>query len=198
MFVRILSSAAAGLIVTSGLLYLMHYLIDTSEGAVNVPTRITLGTFGRTIEDTEVIVKEQRHERIDDPVEPPPIQARVDPGEEFTGIGVKPIAPTPGPRFMTPTGFQLTDGALINIIAVRPTYPMAASSSGLEGHVVVRFDVTAMGTVVNAVVVDSSSSKFNRSALDAIKKFRFKPKVIDGVPQESFGLQRLFTYEMEK
>ena len=75
---------------------------------------------------------------------------------------------------------------------------MAASSSGLEGHVVVRFDVTAMGTVVNAVVVDSSSSKFNRSALDAIKKFRFKPKVIDGVPQESLGLQRLFTYEMEK
>ena len=75
---------------------------------------------------------------------------------------------------------------------------MAASSRGLEGHVVVQFDVTAMGTVVNAVVVDTSSRIFNKSALDAIKKFRFKPKIIDGVAQESFGLQRLFTYEMEK
>lgn len=198
MFVRILSSAAAGLIVTSGLLYLMHYLIDTSYGDVNQRPPIPVGTFGRTIDDTEVIVKELRHERIDDPVAPPPIQARIDPGEKFTGIGVKPVAAPPGPDFLTPTGFQLTDGALINIIAVRPNYPMAASSRGLEGHVVVRFDVTAMGTVVNAVVVDSSSSLFNRSALDAIKKFRFKPKVIDGMPQESYGLQRLFTFEMEK
>ena len=198
MFGRILYSAAAGLIVTSGLLYLMHYLIDTSEGAVDVPPRIPLGTFGRTIDDTEVIVKEPPIERIDEPVVPPPIQAAGDPGEKFTGIGVKPVAPTPGTKFLTPTGFQLTDGALINIIAVRPTYPMAASSRGLEGHVVVRFDVTAMGTVVNAVVVDTSSRIFNKSALDAIKKFRFKPKIIDGVAQESFGLQRLFTYEMEK
>ena len=198
MFVRILSSAAAGLIVTSGLLYLMHYLIDTSYGGIDQRPRIILNPLGRTVDDTEVVVKEKRHERIVDPVEPPPIEARIEPGEEFTGVGVKPVAPPPGPDFLTPTGFQLTDGALINIIAVRPSYPMSASSRGLEGQVVVRFDVTAMGTVVNAVVVDSSSSRFDRSALDAIKKFRFKPKVIDGVPQESFGLQRLFKFEMEK
>lgn len=197
MFVRILSSAAAGLIVTSGLLYLMHYLIDASYGGVDPRPPTVLKPWGRTIDDSELVIETKRYERIVDPVEPPPIEARVDPGEKFTGIGVKPVAPPPGPDFLTPTEFQLTDGALINIIAVRPSYPMAASSRGLEGHVVVRFDVTAMGTVVNAAVVDSSSSVFNRSALDAIKKFRFKPKVIDGVPQESFGLQRLFTYEME-
>ena len=198
MFIRILSSAAAGLVVTSGLLYLMHYLIDTSEGAIDPGPRIIVGTLGRTIHDTEVIVKEQRHKRIVDPMAPPPIQARIDPGEKFTGIGVKPVAPPPGSDFLTPTGFQLTDGALINIITVRPNYPTVATTRGLEGHVVVRFDVSPLGTVVNAVVVDSTSSVFNRSALDAIKKFRFKPKVIDGIPQESFGLQRLFTYEMEK
>jgi protein TonB len=55
--------------------------------------------------------------------------------------------------------------------------------SGKEGWVKVAFTITARGTVTDAVVVESKPRRlFNRSALTAIRKWRFKPQVVDGKP----------------
>ena len=160
MFTRILSSAAAGLTITAGLFYLMHYLIDVSEGAVDPRPPIRLAPWGRTIDDSAVVVNEKRPERIRAPEVLPQFPENTDPDETVTGVRVRPTAADPVAGWVTPSVFGYTDGALINIIAVRPNYPTAASSRGIEGHVIVQFDVTAMGTVTNVVVVESSSRLF--------------------------------------
>jgi hypothetical protein len=36
---------------------------------------------------------------------------------------------------------------------------------------------------------------FEKAALNAVYRFRFKPRVVDGVPQLSAGLQNLFRFE---
>ena len=198
MLTRIVSSAAAGLTITAGLLYLMHYLIEISEAAVT-PQREKIDlVWHRTIEDTPIMQDESRPPRPNPPLEEPRNRPPTGLDEEFIPIGPLPVVDTPTGTALRPTAIKNTDGGLMTIVAVQPVYPQAARERGLEGHVIVRFDVTEMGTVSNVVVIESSSRLFNRAAINAAKRFRFKPQIVDGVPQISYGVRRLFTFEMEK
>jgi protein TonB len=81
---------------------------------------------------------------------------------------------------------------------VTPQYPVRAAANGLEGTVLVQYDVTTMGTVENVVVIESSNRIFDQAAIDAVYRFRYKPGIVDGVPYGSKGLRDLFRFEMEE
>jgi len=60
-------------------------------------------------------------------------------------------------------------------------YPETAKASGVEGRVVVRYDITTEGNVVNAVVEASEPpGVFDDAALAAVRSWRFRPKVERG------------------
>ena len=60
-------------------------------------------------------------------------------------------------------------------------YPAGAQAEGVEGRVVVRYDVTPAGTVANAVVVESAPpGVFDEAALTTVRTWRFRPKVDQG------------------
>ena len=60
-------------------------------------------------------------------------------------------------------------------------YPPAARAAGIEGHVVVRYDVTAAGAVANPRVVESvPAGTFDAAALASLSRWRFRPRVEDG------------------
>jgi len=68
-------------------------------------------------------------------------------------------------------------------------FPQAARDEGLTGEVRVRYDVTAQGRVVNAVVVRAQPADvFNEAALDAVRGWRFRPGRIKGEPSTFSGL----------
>lgn len=54
-------------------------------------------------------------------------------------------------------------------------YPSAAREQGLEGRVVVEFDINSEGMVDNAKAVYSSSAVFETPAIEAVAKFTFNP-----------------------
>jgi len=71
----------------------------------------------------------------------------------------------------------------VAVFKMEPKYPRKAAKSRIEGWVKVEFTITERGTVTNAVIVDSRPRRtFDRSAIQSIRKWRFKPKVIDGRP----------------
>ena len=75
------------------------------------------------------------------------------------------------------------EGDIIPIVVIRPMYPRDAAMQGLEGWVKVEFTITAIGTVKDPRVIDAKPKRiFNREAIRAILKWKFKPRVIDGVP----------------
>ena len=75
------------------------------------------------------------------------------------------------------------DAEAIPIFKIEPIYPRKAARSKIEGWVKLEFTITESGTVSNPVVVDSSPRRtFDRSALQSIRKWRFKPSVVDGRP----------------
>jgi protein TonB len=71
------------------------------------------------------------------------------------------------------------------------------STRGIEGWVTVQFDVLPDGTVGNVTVIESSNRSFERSAIQAAGRFRFKARVVDGVPQTSTGVQYRFRFELD-
>lgn len=51
-------------------------------------------------------------------------------------------------------------------------YPIKAARCGLEGTVVVRFEVGPEGSVVNSVIVSSTHRIFNRAVLEAAQRMQ--------------------------
>ena len=198
MFIRILSSAAAGIAVTTGLLFVMQYLIANGEEIVIEEREHSKLIFIALDTEEQLIVDPPTPPRPDLP-EIPPTTYPNQPIDDI-GIGFRPFdAPAPRPA-AGPMSKRLNfgDGPLVSIIKVRPQYPTHAAAKGLEGTVLVQYDVTTLGTVENVVVVESSNSTFNKAAIAAAYRFKYKPRMVDGVPYESKGLRNLFRFEMEK
>ncbi len=90
------------------------------------------------------------------------------------------------------SGLGKPRSGLIPTHAPKPRYPLRAQSRNIEGWVVVEFTITPTGSVIDAIV---SSAKpegvFNRAALKAIVKWRFKPKVEDGKAVAQRAVQRM-------
>jgi protein TonB len=79
---------------------------------------------------------------------------------------------------------------------VQPTYPAQAEAKGLEGWVDVRFDVMTNGQVTNIHVTESSHGIFEKAAIRAAQKFRFRAPVVGGVPQVATDVDYRFRFEM--
>ncbi len=87
---------------------------------------------------------------------------------------------------------------LIPLVRIQPRYPMRAQSRRTEGWVKVEFIITKEGTVKDAKVIDSKPNKiFNRSALRAINRWKFKAKIVDGNPIERRAIQ-ILTFKLKK
>ncbi len=87
---------------------------------------------------------------------------------------------------------------LIPLVRVAPQYPRGAIRENVEGWVVLLVKIDAVGEVLEATVFDSSPpGRFEKAALEAVRKWKFKPRVVDGKPVGVTGSQR-FTFEMRK
>jgi len=96
-------------------------------------------------------------------------------------------------------GFQMgIDRDAIPLVRINPEYPPRERGRGVEGWVLVQFTVTAIGTVRDAIVVDSEpKSVFDRAALDAIGRWRYNPRVDRGVAVDRVGLQTVIRFKLE-
>jgi TonB family protein len=84
----------------------------------------------------------------------------------------------PARAFSTPP--TVTAGAQLTH-RVEAQYPESALRNGVQGYVDVQFTITPEGTVTNATVVRSDPGDvFNKAALDAVRRWRYDPRVIDG------------------
>ena len=104
---------------------------------------------------------------------------RETPSSTQVSSGQQPVAAAPS----LSGGVGNYEGEAVPIFKMEPKYPRKAAKSRVEGWVKVEFTITEKGTVTNAKVVDSRPRRtFDRSAVQSIRKWRFKPKIVDGKP----------------
>jgi protein TonB len=82
------------------------------------------------------------------------------------------------------------DGDVIPIVRIAPQYPRQALLQGIEGWVRLEFMINPDGTVADPAVVEAEPPRiFNTSALRAILRWKFKPRIVDGRPVPRRGAQ---------
>lgn len=199
MIARYAVSITVGVVVTLALLFLMQVLIAAGQDAISEDKSIRIVDFVRLQEDDVLQVKEKKPEKLPEPETPPedlPPQDLDSFDPSAAGIGVS------APRLTTNVsaggiGFAASDGEYLPIVKVAPIYPRRAQTRGIEGFVIVEFTVTRTGTTRDAFVVESSSSLFERAAVNAALKFKYKPRVVDGEPVEVPGVRNKITFQLE-
>jgi len=85
------------------------------------------------------------------------------------------------------------------LVRVNPAYPPREERLGIEGSVRVQFDVTAVGTVRNAIVIASEPrGVFDEAALEGIARWRYNPRIVGGTAVERVGLQTLIRFTLDE
>jgi TonB family protein len=76
--------------------------------------------------------------------------------------------------------------------------PAAAVRDGVPpGQVIVVFDVSAEGRVVNAKILVSRRPYYRKYIMDAVQEFQYLPKIVGGQPVSVQGLQFRYTFKNE-
>ena len=197
MIARYFTAVAVGGGVTFGLLFIMQLLIATGEEAVTDAERFRMDEFVR-VERNEIIeTKKQKPEKPPEPEVPPEMPEPQNSNQFDNSMAVSVTAPTTSVNLnVSGVGFGVSDGEYLPIVKVAPVYPSRALSRGLEGYVIVEFTVTQAGAVKDVFVVESTSSLFERAAVEAAYKFKYKPRVIDGIAVEVPGVRNKITFEI--
>jgi TonB family protein len=97
---------------------------------------------------------------------------------EFT-----PPTPTPAAR---PDKVEIASGVSAGLLSkfVRPVYPEGDKMLGNQGVVVIAGVVGTDGKVRDLEVLSGLSKSLNKSAIDAVSQWQYKPYLLDGVPVE--------------
>ena len=197
MALRYSVAIALGAVATFGLLMLMRAVIADPHPAQDTGIKGEVLDFVRLVQDREVIVKDRQLKPPPPPDEPPPNQPRPDVntdasiGAEITNVEID-------------TNFEMSgigdfsgDGEYLPIVKVAPIYPRRALTRNIEGYVLLEFVVTSTGAVRDPVVIEAKPPGFfERAAMQAALKFKYKPKVIDGDPVEVSGVRNRIIFEM--
>jgi len=87
----------------------------------------------------------------------------------------------------------------IPLVRVNPQYPPHAQSRGIEGWVLLQFTITPEGTTKDIEILDADpKGYFERAAKDAVRKYKYKPRIQDGVAVDWPGVQLVISFQMER
>lgn len=200
--VRTAQSYGVGALITLGLFWVMHLMIQGGKYAMEKKETLPTIDFVRLKKDSELETRtRQKPPKPPPPKEPPPPKMKVTPT-----AAPDPQRPTPmampslnlsatmtgGPFLGTFTGggdIGAGDGDLIPMVRIAPQYPRNALRDGIEGEVTLEITVGPDGTVKDARVKTAKPrGVFESAAVAAAFKGRFRPKVVDGKPQTTSGV----------
>jgi protein TonB len=198
---RLLISALVAVAITFGLFLLMYKLISLGGRERAELDAIAGIHFGPIELQDEIVTRDRRKPEPPPPPKnpPPPPKMQVASMEQQKQVLPRMDMPELDVPLAGGTGFFLgtfeqvdrtAEGDIIPVVVIRPMYPREAAMNGTQGWVKVEFTITEAGTVRNPRVVDASPPRiFNREAIRAILKWKFKPRVIDGTAVERQATQ---------
>ena len=189
---------AAG--VTIGLFLVMKVLVTGQEYEIEEELAAIGIDFVRVERDEESQTKDRALKRPSkvEPEEPPPPpkltqpnRPNIDKASMSADLGAFDLA---GLNLNAPV-----DGDTLAIVRVLPRYPSRALSRGIEGWVLMEFAIDELGLAVNPVVMESEPPGiFDRAALSAVKRWKYRPMIEDGRPRMRPGVRQLISFEIAK
>jgi protein TonB len=127
------------------------------------------------------------------PQEPPKVElvepAQADPNSSGFSLSI-PSVDTGGISNAVGGIGGMRDGDAAPIVRIPPDYPPQAARDGKEGWVRLSFTINEVGGVEDVEVLDADPKRiFDRNAKRALRKWKYRPQIVDGVAQKQFGLE---------
>jgi TonB family protein len=104
-----------------------------------------------------------------------PVAVRTD---VYVPFGAEKLAPVP--LLDVVRARQATPPRVLN--NVNAEFSDEARRAGVEGTVLIAFTVTEEGLPINPKIVTSVGYGLDENAIDSVRKYRFKPAMMDGIP----------------
>ncbi|HEX5057276.1 MAG TPA: energy transducer TonB [Gammaproteobacteria bacterium] len=193
MMMRLSSTLLLGAALTTGVFWVLWSLvgqpINVDEGIQ--ATRIE---FSRLRHDTDVASK--RDKKVEREPPPAPQVPRISPTMASIDTSLSPLSV----NFDMGLNMKLgADTDVIPLVRIPPEYPRRAAQKGIEGSVLVQFTITATGSVTDAKVVAAQPpGLFDEAAIRSILRWRYNPKIEDGVAVERVGVRTTIRFEMDQ
>ena len=188
--IRYLFSALIAVVVTVAAFYLMHRLVSGSDAdreQMDSPPGIR---FGPVEIESEVQTRDRRKPEPPPPPDTPPPPPELQVAEVQQTRQQLPEMEMPdldlgvgaGPPVLGNVGMdRRAEGDVVPLVRINPQYPRDAAMNQIEGYVTLEFTITETGSVRNPRVIESRPPRiFDREAIRAILRWKFKPRVING------------------
>ena len=203
---RVIVSALFAFGIVVGLFLLLNLLFSSKKEKDEVDNIKVEVAFVE--EDKQVQRKERRPpKKPPPPKEPPPPQQQVQQKQQkvvtaLVDIKIENIDATMdgtgifiGGLGQGQTDFSgMGDGDAIPVYQPQAEYPVQAQLKGIQGYVLFTMDIGPDGSPSNISVEDESPrGVFRRNAMRAIRKWKFKPRIVNG----QAITQRNMRYRME-
>jgi len=188
VFIKTSTAVIGGAAMTFVAFAFMQYLISGEQRAPVKPGGDIIVEIFQAPEDSKV-----RHIQKIQPPPPmpkvpqkaPPLDTSSDPVlaiSDFTPVTIDDFGGDINNTINRPTGDATP------IVRINPKYPTTAARDGIEGWVQLSFSISPTGEVIDPVVINAEPKRtFDREAIRAIKRWKYRPKVIEGVAQLQTG-----------
>lgn len=187
---RILLSLLAGGAIAVALLWMMQWMLLSKDVSLQADRQRPVMEFVRLKRETETRLRERPQ------LEPEPMPEEAPPSKpelRQTSLA-KPQIRAPNISFSVPDVPLALAGPYIGpvrqgtpdrdfmvVSRMPPQYPYRAQRRGIEGWVKVSLLITEQGTVQDVVVVEAKpEGVFDNAAIQAVMKWKFKPRIQHG------------------
>jgi len=198
---RAIITVPLAFVITAALIMLMVALIEFGQTKMDNEKRMKMPDI--FMPETELMtnreVQKPEKPKVDEQPPPEIPQQDFDQVDADSQIGAinAPDSMSADLDLSIGTGLSASDGEFLPIVKVAPQYPSRASARGIEGYVLLEYTVTKQGTVQGPVVIEAVPPKiFNKAAINSALRYKYKPRVVDGVPQDVKGVRTKITFKL--
>lgn len=199
---RMLGALAVAICFSLVLFSLLYSAIHVGKFVADKTEALQTIDFVRLRRDSETETMQRRKPPPPPAPPPPPSKMKVvaeATGQAVTGMAIPSMdlsaSVTGGPMggsMGKGAGAAMFDGDLLPLQRIPPQYPRDAARANITGWVTLEVTVNADGTVRGAKVTDAKPKGiFEAAAVQAVMRWKFKPKIENGKPVEQKGSQKI-------
>jgi protein TonB len=201
LFVRLAFTAIVGIAIAGLLTLFMHVLIEFSQQELVESSKANFLDFVRIKREESSQRKKPKPQRPKSEQAPAPPTPQAD-QQNMSDAGLQvsvPVATTNLAVDIGGIGIGTGDGEYLPIVKVAPAYPVKAALIGTEGTCMVEYTVTSTGATKNVRIVRERCPKvFAKASIAAARKFKYKPRIIDGEAIEVPHVRNRFDFTLEQ
>ncbi|MGI3021489.1 energy transducer TonB [Vibrio alginolyticus] len=204
---RLLLALPASLLISVSLFSFMAWMVD--KGNQRAPEASEAVRFDMVMVENEADVQ-RRQRSVPEQPEPPQVpepmdlsqaDTQMEPMSQMTPVSALGLNTALEGIAISAPNLKGTMGnqQALPLYRVDPRYPSKALKRRVEGYVIMRFTIDATGRPKDIEVIEAEPERmFEREAIRALKKWKYQPKVEDGVSIEQFGQTAKVEFKLAK